>query len=70
MTPIQAEVKLVQLKNCFVNVPQSVVTVLDNVRAVSSTKLPASRRLLTEAGSSKCRRGAPIQRRLPKRPRF
>ena len=42
MAPIQAEIKLVQLKNCFVNVPQSVVTVLDNARAVSRTDLSDS----------------------------
>ena len=36
MGATQAEIKLVQLKNCFVNVPQSVVTVLDNAKAVSS----------------------------------
>lgn len=40
MAPIQAEIKLVQLKNCFVNVPQNVVAVLDNARAVSRVDLP------------------------------
>ncbi len=34
MAPTLAEIKLIQLKNCFVSVPQSVVTVLDNARAV------------------------------------
>lgn len=34
MSSTQAEIKLVQLKSCFVNVPQSVVTVLDNAKAV------------------------------------
>ena len=37
MAPTQAEIKFVQLKNCFVNVPQAVVTVLDNARAVCAT---------------------------------
>lgn len=36
MAPIQAEVKLVDLKNCFVNVPRSIVALLDNAKAVSS----------------------------------
>ena len=36
MTPAQAEVKLVELKNCFVNVPRSIVALLDNANAVSS----------------------------------
>ena len=36
MTPAQAEIKLVELKNCFVNVPRSVVALLDNANAVSS----------------------------------
>ncbi len=36
MTPNQAEIKLVELKNCFVNVPRSVVALLDNAKAVSS----------------------------------
>lgn len=36
MPPIQAEIKLVELKNCFVNVPRSIVALLDNAKAVSS----------------------------------
>lgn len=36
MTPATAEIKLVELKNCFVNVPRSVVALLDNANAVSS----------------------------------
>ena len=36
MAPTQAEVKLVELKNCFVNVPLSIVAQLDNANAVSS----------------------------------
>ena len=42
MAPIQAEVKLALLKNCFVNIPQAVVSVLDNAKAVSDTKLETS----------------------------
>lgn len=30
MAPIQAEIKLMELKNCFVNVPRSIVALLDN----------------------------------------
>ena len=36
MAPIQAEIKLMELKNCFVNVPRSIVALLDNAEAVSS----------------------------------
>lgn len=36
MAPAQAEIKLVELKNCFVNVPRSIVALLDNAKAVSS----------------------------------
>ena len=36
MAPTQAEVRTVHLKNCFVNVPQPVVRVLDNAQAVSA----------------------------------
>lgn len=36
MAPTQAEFKLVELKNCFVNVPLSIVALLDNANAVSS----------------------------------
>ena len=42
MAPTQAEIKLVQLKNCFVNVPQAVVTVLDNARAVRAANFSAN----------------------------
>ena len=35
MAQTQAELKLVELKNCFVNVPRSIVTLLDNAKAVS-----------------------------------
>ncbi|KAF6227434.1 hypothetical protein HO133_008878 [Letharia lupina] len=34
MAPTQAEIKLVELKNCFVNVPRSIVGLLDNAKAV------------------------------------
>ena len=36
MVPTQAEIRLVELKNCFVNVPRSIVALLDNTKAVSS----------------------------------
>ena len=36
MGPSQVEIKLVELKNCFVNVPRSIVALLDNAKAVSS----------------------------------
>ena len=36
MAPTQAEIKLIELKNCFVNVPLSIVSLLDNAKAVSS----------------------------------
>ena len=36
MAPSQVEIKLVELKNCFVNVPRSIVALLDNAKAVSS----------------------------------
>ena len=35
MTPASAEIRLVELKNCFVNVPRSIVALLDNANAVS-----------------------------------
>ena len=55
MAPTLAEVKLVQLKNCLVNVPQSIVTVLDNARAVNSLRISTFRTLLTRSGRPKCR---------------
>ena len=36
MAPTQAEIKLIELKNCFVNVPLSIVSLLENAKAVSS----------------------------------
>ncbi len=36
MAATQAEIKLIELKNCFVNVPLSIVSLLDNAKAVSS----------------------------------
>ncbi|CAD6587897.1 MAG: Peroxisome biosynthesis protein pex1 [Alectoria sarmentosa] len=34
MAPTQAEIRLVELRNCFVNVPRSIVALLDNAKAV------------------------------------
>ena len=39
MAPSPAEVKLVQLKNCFVNLPQSLVTALSNSDAVNLLRM-------------------------------
>ena len=36
MAPNQVEIKLAELKNCFVNVPRSIVAMLDNAKAVCS----------------------------------
>lgn len=36
MAPSHVEVKLVELKNCFVNVPRSIIALLDNANTVSS----------------------------------
>ena len=36
MAPTQVEIKLVELKNCFVNVPRSIVALLENANAVCS----------------------------------
>ena len=36
MAPSHVEVKLVELKNCFVNVPRSIISLLDNANTVSS----------------------------------
>lgn len=47
MAPSQVEIKLVELKNCFVNVPRSIVALLDNARAVSSWVVLLQDALLT-----------------------
>jgi len=62
MAPTQAEVRFVQLKSCFVNVPQSVFTVLDNANAVNRIGLPAINSSLTGLGSPECHCRATIQR--------
>lgn len=56
MAPIQAEIKLMELKNCFVNVPRSIVALLDNAEAVS--KLATLSKQITHFGlgcSERCR---------------
>lgn len=64
MAPIQAELKLIELKNCFVNVPRSVVALLDNAKAVSSP-VPLFRGVAHKMpGRPKCCRRATIQRVL------
>ena len=47
MAPIQAEIRLMELKNCFVNIPRSIVALLDNAEAVSSLANLSKNILLT-----------------------
>lgn len=61
MAPIQAEIKLVELKNCFVNVPRSIVTLLDNAKAVSSTVVLLGSPAYKLLGRPERRRRATIQ---------
>lgn len=56
MAPTSAEVKLVQLKNCFVNLPQPLVTILGNAEAVRNNPSMFVVSLLTALDCPKCRR--------------
>ena len=56
MAPIQAEIKLMELKNCFVNVPRSIVALLDNAEAVSSLVNPSKQTTHVFLGCSERRR--------------
>ena len=54
MAPSQAEIKLVELKNCFVNVPRPIVAVLDNAKAVGNQVVLLSRIANELSGRSEC----------------
>lgn len=63
MAPARAEVALVQLKNCLVNLPPSLVTVLQNantVRHVSKGTVTLSDYYSPVPGCPKCCRRAPV----------
>ena len=61
MAPTQAEIKLVELKNCFVNVPRSIVALLDNAKAVSSLVALVGYIAHILPGCPKCCRRATVQ---------
>ena len=64
MAPTQAEIRLVELRNCFVNVPRSIVALLDNAKAVSSPVALFGHIAHTLLGCPECCRRATTQRSL------